>query len=72
VRACEVRRVLHRHLLKGGCLYYREGHSRREATASESKSPKVHYREGYLSFIQIKLLTFALFRCTSAELYSFC
>ena len=42
---------------------------RREGTANDSNSPKVHRREGYLATAQIKPVIFTLFRCTSAEFF---
>jgi hypothetical protein len=44
----------------------------REATASDSNSPKKHRRRGYLANVLIKLVVFTLFRCISAGLFAFC
>jgi hypothetical protein len=43
-----------------------------EATANDSNSPKLHYREGYLTTVQIKPVIFYLFRCTFDELFFSC
>jgi hypothetical protein len=42
---------------------------RHEATASDSSSLNVHRREGYYATVQIQPVIFALFRCTSSELF---
>jgi hypothetical protein len=44
----------------------------RDAKTNDSKSPKVHRREGYLATVQMKLVIFTVLRCTSAELFSPC
>jgi hypothetical protein len=45
---------------------------RREATAYDSNSPKVHRREGYLASVQIKPVILTMVRFASAELFFFC
>jgi hypothetical protein len=45
---------------------------RREATASESNSPKVHRREGYFASVQMKPVVFTLFRSTSVVFFFSC
>jgi hypothetical protein len=42
----------------------------REATASDSNSPKIHRRESYLASVQMKPVILNLLRCRSNELYS--
>jgi hypothetical protein len=45
---------------------------RREVTANDPSSSKVHRREGCPATVQIKPIVFTLFRCTSAELLFSC
>ena len=45
---------------------------RREATASDSSSLKLHRREGYLATVYMKLVIFSLPRCTSAVSFFSC
>jgi hypothetical protein len=45
---------------------------RREAKASDSNTPKVYRREGYLTTIKMKPVMFTLPRCTSTELFFSC
>jgi hypothetical protein len=45
---------------------------RREGTANDSNSSKVHRREDLLASVHTKPVILTLSRCTSAELFFFC